>query len=67
MNQFSIDLRIDIYPTGTIACVSDSYDIYNACEHIWGEALREKVMARDGTLVIRPDSGKKMMSVKSTT
>ncbi|CAF0840156.1 unnamed protein product [Adineta ricciae] len=48
---------LNTYPTGTVACVSDSYDIYNACEHIWGGSLRDKVLARDGTLVIRPDSG----------
>ncbi len=51
-------LLIDSYPTGTISCVSDSYDIFNACENIWGGTLYEKVMARDGTLVIRSDSGK---------
>jgi nicotinamide phosphoribosyltransferase len=56
--KFSNYLLIDAYPTGTISCVSDSYDIYNACRNIWGEALRDKVMARDGTLVIRSDSGK---------
>jgi nicotinamide phosphoribosyltransferase len=40
-----------------VAVVSDSYDIYNACQNIWGSKLREKVLARDGVLVIRPDSG----------
>lgn len=45
------------YPEGVVACVSDSYDIYNACERIWGMALRDKVLARKGTLVVRPDSG----------
>ena len=45
------------YPTGLVACVSDSYDIYNACENLWGEKLHDEIMARDGTLVIRPDSG----------
>jgi nicotinamide phosphoribosyltransferase len=53
--------RIDAYPNGAISCVSDSYDIFNACEHIWGETLHDKVMARDGTLVIRADSGKKKL------
>ncbi|CAF3176102.1 unnamed protein product [Rotaria socialis] len=48
---------LDMYPTGVIACVSDSYDIYNACEHIWGEQLHDKILQRDGTLVIRSDSG----------
>ncbi len=46
-----------MYPKGIIACVSDSYDIYNACQHIWGEDLHDKILARDGTLVIRSDSG----------
>lgn len=46
-----------MYPTGIISCVSDSYDIYNACEHIWGEDLHDKVLSRDGTLVLRSDSG----------
>lgn len=48
---------LDQYPTGLVAVVSDSYDIYNAVENIWGTELLEKVCARDGTLVIRPDSG----------
>jgi len=45
------------YPEGSVACVSDSYDIYNACENLWGGVLKEEVLARDGVLVIRPDSG----------
>jgi nicotinamide phosphoribosyltransferase len=45
------------YPTGLVAVVSDSYNIYNACEKIWGETLKNDVLNRDGTLVIRPDSG----------
>jgi nicotinamide phosphoribosyltransferase len=45
------------FPTGLVACVSDSYDIYNACENLWGNDLRTKVLSREGCLVIRPDSG----------
>eukprot|EP00937_MAST-01D_sp_MAST-1D-sp2_P001253 g1253.t1 len=45
------------FPTGLVAVVSDSYDIINACENIWGKELKELVEARDGTLVVRPDSG----------
>ena len=63
--KFFIYLLIDMYPTGVIGCVSDSYNIYNACEHIWGEELHDKVMARNGTLVIRPDSGKNILGVKN--
>jgi nicotinamide phosphoribosyltransferase len=45
------------YPKGLVAVVSDSYDISNACSNIWGEQLKEQVLARDGALIIRPDSG----------
>ncbi len=45
------------FPTGLVACVSDSYDIFRACEKIWGEILKPDVVHRQGTLVIRPDSG----------
>jgi nicotinamide phosphoribosyltransferase len=48
---------LEQFPTGTVAVVSDSYDVFNACRTIWGEALRADVLARDGTLVVRPDSG----------
>lgn len=44
-------------PTGLLACVSDSYDMMRAVNDYWGEALREQVLARDGVLVVRPDSG----------
>jgi nicotinamide phosphoribosyltransferase len=48
---------LEQYPTGLVACVSDSFDIYNACRKIWGEQLKDQILHRDGTLVIRPDSG----------
>jgi nicotinamide phosphoribosyltransferase len=40
-----------------IAVVSDSYDIFNAAENIWGDQLKSQVEEFDGMLVIRPDSG----------
>lgn len=48
---------LDSYPTGIIACVSDTYNIFECCSDIWGGVLKNKVMGRDGTLVVRPDSG----------
>jgi nicotinamide phosphoribosyltransferase len=48
---------LDQYPTGLVAVVSDSYNIFDAARHIWGEQLRDKVLFRDGVVVIRPDSG----------
>jgi nicotinamide phosphoribosyltransferase len=44
-------------PGSIIACVSDSYDLWNAVNNIWGETLREKVIKSGSTIVIRPDSG----------
>ena len=54
---------LDTFPAGTIACVSDSYNIFRACEEYWGEALKEQVLERNGTLVIRPDSGDPVMTL----
>ncbi|MGI9243535.1 MAG: nicotinate phosphoribosyltransferase [Verrucomicrobiales bacterium] len=49
------------HPVGTpkvAACVSDSYDIFNAVENGWcGERLHDLVRESGGTLVVRPDSG----------
>lgn len=45
------------FPTGLVACVSDSFDIFKACSEYWGTELKELVLSRDGVLVIRPDSG----------
>lgn len=39
------------------ACVSDSYDIYNAVGNIWGGTLKHLLVKNDSILVIRPDSG----------
>ena len=44
-------------PGSIVAVVSDSYDIYNATEKLWGEALRQQVIDSGATIVIRPDSG----------
>lgn len=40
-----------------VAVVSDSYDLDAALTGIWGGTLRDKVLGRKGTLVVRPDSG----------
>jgi nicotinamide phosphoribosyltransferase len=48
---------LDQYPDGLVACVSDSYDIVKAVREYWGGQLKDKILARNGTLVVRPDSG----------
>lgn len=44
-------------PGSIYAVVSDSYDIVNAVDNIWGKELKGEVINSGGTLVIRPDSG----------
>lgn len=44
-------------PGATFAVVSDSYNVYEAVDRIWGGELREEVKRSGATLVIRPDSG----------
>ncbi|CAG5927624.1 unnamed protein product [Menidia menidia] len=53
------------FPSVPVSIVSDSYDIYNACEKIWGEDLRELIVKRgaDAPLVVRPDSGNPLDTV----
>jgi nicotinamide phosphoribosyltransferase len=40
-----------------LAVVSDSYDVFNAAEKIWGEELKDEIIKSGATVVIRPDSG----------
>lgn len=44
-------------PGSIYAVVSDSYDLKNAINTLWGEELKAEVIASGGTLVVRPDSG----------
>ncbi len=49
-----------------LAVVSDSYDLWNALDNLWGGSLREEVIGNGGTLVIRPDSGDPVAVVTET-
>lgn len=44
-------------PGALFACVSDSYDLWNVLENVWGGELRDEIAASGATLVVRPDSG----------
>lgn len=50
-----------LFPTGLVACVSDSFNIFKACAEKWGTELRDLILSRPAEpgnqLVIRPDSG----------
>ena len=53
----SFSNMLNQYKEGLVACVSDSYNIYRACEEYWGTVLKDVILNRDGCLIIRPDSG----------
>lgn len=46
----------DVYPTGIVSIVSDTWDLWQVLTD-FVPRLREKILSRDGKLVIRPDSG----------
>lgn len=56
VSSFRNMLKRHAKPGGLVACVSDSYDIYQAC-HNWGTELKSDVINSGATLVVRPDSG----------
>jgi nicotinamide phosphoribosyltransferase len=56
-NAYANMLKKFAGPGKIVAVVSDSYDIMNAVENIWGGELRDAVKTNGGTIVIRPDSG----------
>jgi nicotinamide phosphoribosyltransferase len=56
---------LEQYPTGLVAVVSDSYDIEYACKVLWGSKLKNRILQRDGVLIVRPDSGEPVESVLS--
>lgn len=46
----------EVYPSGNISIVSDTYDLWNVVDQVIPQ-LKELILARDGKVVIRPDSG----------
>lgn len=47
---------MDTYPTGIVSIVSDTYNWYDVMDKMTLD-LKDKIMARDGKVVFRPDSG----------
>lgn len=50
------ELITKTFPTGIISIVSDTWDLWKVCTEYLTE-LKDVVLARDGKVVIRPDSG----------
>jgi nicotinamide phosphoribosyltransferase len=47
---------LKVYPKGILSVVADTYDLFNFVERVSTGDIREMIMSRDGTFVIRPDS-----------
>ena len=47
---------LNLYPEGILSVVSDTWDLWKVCTEYLPQ-LKEQILARDGKLVIRPDSG----------
>ena len=47
---------LNVYPKGFFSYVADTYNLWEVCSNIL-PVLKDKIMNRDGRVVIRPDSG----------
>jgi nicotinamide phosphoribosyltransferase len=47
---------LDLYPSGVVSVVSDTWDLWKVLTDTL-PSIKDKIMGRDGKLVIRPDSG----------
>ena len=57
-NEFETIERLitEVHPSGIVSIVSDTWNYWKALEEIY-KPLKEKILSRDGRVVIRPDSG----------
>jgi len=56
--EFSVFKRLitEVYPSGIISIVSDTFNLWTVLTE-YLPALKKEILARDGKVVIRPDSG----------
>lgn len=52
----TFDRLLALYPAGIVSVVSDTWDLWSVLTNILPQ-LKSRIMAREGKLVIRPDSG----------
>jgi nicotinamide phosphoribosyltransferase len=50
-----VDQLFEEYPEGILSCVADSYNIYDFVEEVC-TTYKDRILARDGKFVVRPDS-----------
>lgn len=56
--EFSVFKRLltEVYPTGIVSIVSDTFNLWKVLT-VFLPQMKELILARDGKIVIRPDSG----------
>jgi nicotinamide phosphoribosyltransferase len=52
----AFERMLDLYPAGIVSIVSDTYDLWNVLTN-FATKLKSRILARDGRVVFRPDSG----------
>jgi len=50
-------LITEVYPEGLVSIVSDTWDLWHVVTRTLGIDLHDEILARDGKVVVRPDSG----------
>lgn len=53
----AIENMLDVYPTGIVSIVSDTYNLWTTITDYYCDKFKERILARDGKVVVRPDSG----------
>jgi nicotinamide phosphoribosyltransferase len=53
----AIKNMLDTYPTGIVSIVSDTYNLWKTITDYYCGIFKDRIMARDGKVVIRPDTG----------
>lgn len=56
---------LDLYPSGIVSVVSDTWDLWGVLTKLL-PSIKDQIMARDGKLVIRPDSGDPVAIITGT-
>lgn len=52
----AFERMLELYPTGTVSIVSDTYNLWNVMTKFTMK-LKDKILAREGKVIFRPDSG----------
>ena len=60
--EYLTQMISEVHPSGFVSVVSDGYDFWDVIGRVI-PALKSKIMARDGRVVIRPDSGDPVLIV----